>query len=54
MTGTAVKLSNISKGYGTSRVLHDIDLEINAGEFMTLVGPSGCGKSTLLKNPCWS
>lgn len=49
MTGTAVKLSNISKGYGTSRVLHDIDLEINAGEFMTLVGPSGCGKSTLLK-----
>lgn len=49
MSGTALRLSKISKGYGTSHVLRDIDLEVNAGEFMTLVGPSGCGKSTLLK-----
>ncbi|MEX2746269.1 ABC transporter ATP-binding protein [Rhizobium mongolense] len=49
MTGTAVRLSKISKGYGTSQVLRDINLAVDAGEFMTLVGPSGCGKSTLLK-----
>ncbi|MDK1494251.1 ABC transporter ATP-binding protein [Sinorhizobium sp. 7-81] len=49
MTGSAVRLSKIAKGYGGSQVLRDIDLAINAGEFMTLVGPSGCGKSTLLK-----
>ena len=31
------------------RVLNDINLEINKGEFITIVGHSGCGKSTLLK-----
>lgn len=31
------------------RVLHDINLEIMPGQFVSLVGPSGCGKSTLLK-----
>jgi NitT/TauT family transport system ATP-binding protein len=30
-------------------VLNDIDLNVTAGEFITLVGPSGCGKSTLLR-----
>jgi len=43
-------LSNVSKIYGGSPpVLQAIDLNIDDGEFVSLIGPSGCGKSTLLK-----
>src|SRR5256885_9580635 len=44
-----VAFQNIQKGFGTTKVIHGIDLEIEEGEFMVLVGPSGCGKSTLLR-----
>ncbi len=44
-----VKLSGVSKAYGTATILHGVDLEIRDGEFMVFVGPSGCGKSTLLR-----
>ena len=47
-----IQLSNVSKSYGSSRVLHDIDLQIGDGELVVLVGPSGCGKSTLLRMIC--
>ena len=47
-----IQLSNVSKSYGSSRVLHDIDLRIDDGELVVLVGPSGCGKSTLLRMIC--
>jgi multiple sugar transport system ATP-binding protein len=47
-----VQLSKVSKHYGTTHVLHDIDLEIADGELVVLVGPSGCGKSTLLRMLC--
>ncbi len=47
-----IELKNVSKAYqgaGTMQtVLHDINLEINHGEFVAIVGPSGNGKSTLL------
>ncbi|MDP4177295.1 MAG: ABC transporter ATP-binding protein, partial [Bacillota bacterium] len=37
-----------SKGYSEFTAIKDINLEVKAGEFITLVGPSGCGKSTFL------
>ena len=45
---TGVTVSSLRKAFGPLTVLHDIDLEVRAGEFTVLLGPSGCGKSTLL------
>jgi len=44
-----IELRNISKSFGATAVLKDIDLTIEDGSFLVLVGPSGCGKSTLLR-----
>ncbi len=49
--GTMV-LKNIKKRYGTVEVLHDVNVEIEDGEFVVLIGESGCGKSTLLRMIC--
>ncbi len=46
---TAVSIRNAVKSYGHAKVIHDISLDVNPGEFMVFVGPSGCGKSTLLR-----
>ena len=45
----SVILEQISKRYGATLALDRVNLDIEDGEFMTLVGPSGCGKSTLLR-----
>ena len=45
-----VEIKNVSKEFkGGTVALRDIDLEIEQGEFISLIGPSGCGKSTLLR-----
>jgi osmoprotectant transport system ATP-binding protein len=44
-----IELKGISKSYGGSTVLHEIDLTIAAGQTTAVIGPSGCGKSTLLR-----
>ncbi|WP_128255666.1 ABC transporter ATP-binding protein [Falsirhodobacter deserti] len=44
-----LKLTDVSKSYGATNVLKNIDLDIQQGELVVFVGPSGCGKSTLLR-----
>jgi len=44
-----VQLDDITKRYGNEIAVDDMNLEIEDGEFLTLVGPSGCGKSTTME-----
>jgi len=44
-----VRLADLSKSFGTTEVIRNINLDIGDGEFVVFVGPSGCGKSTLLR-----
>jgi iron complex transport system ATP-binding protein len=44
-----IVLRHISASYHDKKVLHDISLQISAGEFTFILGPNGAGKSTLLK-----
>jgi len=44
-----IELKGVRKIYGDKIVLDNINLEVNKGDFITLIGPSGCGKTTILK-----
>lgn len=43
-----LRIDGLAAGYGRTEVLHDIDLQIAAGQSLCLVGPNGAGKSTVL------
>jgi ABC-type nitrate/sulfonate/bicarbonate transport system ATPase subunit len=46
---TELRLVDLKKSFGSTTVIHGVDLEVRDGKFVVFVGPSGCGKSTLLQ-----
>ena len=46
---STVRLASITKHYGSTVAVHELDLDVADGEFVTLLGPSGCGKTTTLR-----
>ena len=49
MLDGTVTLEHVNKLFGERTVVNDVNLEIHAGEFFSLLGPSGCGKTTTLR-----
>ncbi len=49
MANNVVELCGVFKSIYDHEILHDINLTVREGEFLTLLGPSGCGKTTLLR-----
>ena len=47
--GKIVELVGVNKLYGTKHVVKDLNIEVEEGEFLTLLGSSGCGKTTTLR-----
>lgn len=44
-----VRMQSVTKSYGPTTVLHDVDFTVHEGEVVSIIGPSGSGKSTLLR-----
>lgn len=49
MSHLDVELKNIVKRFGSFTAVNDVSIDIEKGEFISLLGPSGCGKTTLLR-----
>ncbi|MFM1968056.1 MAG: hypothetical protein RL590_913, partial [Actinomycetota bacterium] len=48
-SNTIISLREIKKSFGSTEVLHGIDLDVKAGSHTVIFGPSGSGKSTVLR-----
>lgn len=46
---SVIRLQSIFKAYGNNKILNNFNLDIEKGEFLTIIGSSGCGKTTILK-----
>ncbi|MFN3509212.1 MAG: ABC transporter ATP-binding protein [Allorhizobium sp.] len=46
---TFLKLTHLKKSFGATQVVHDFNMAIEKGEFISFLGPSGCGKTTVLR-----
>lgn len=46
----SISIKNLNFSYGSHQVLKDINLEVEAGEFIVIIGNNGSGKSTFIKN----
>lgn len=44
-----LEVEGLCAGYGRSRILHGVDLQVDDGEVITIIGPNGAGKSTVLR-----
>ena len=47
---SAIEVRKLVKSFNGQKVLHDIDLDVAAGEVVAIIGPSGSGKTTLLRS----
>ena len=57
-TSTILEATDVTTGYGTNEIVHEVSVEVNNGESVCIIGPNGAGKSTVLKAltgylPCW-
>ena len=50
--GKSIKLMDVNKSFGKTKVLHNISLECNQGEITGIIGRNGAGKTLLFKIMC--
>ena len=45
-----LSIQHVEKSFGATKVVHDFNLDVAPGEFVSFLGPSGCGKTTVLNH----